>query len=81
MGELAAPHQMSLPAISKHLKILTRAGLVRKAKDGRIIHCDLNTAPLGMAEEIIVEYRRFWEDRFAALDTYLAEIGDEGQPD
>lgn len=71
VGDLAAPHAMSLPAVSKHLKVLERAGLVARRKDGRVHHCRLEPAPLLDAVAWIESHRRFWEARLDALDDYL----------
>ncbi len=71
VGDLAAPHAMSPPAISKHLKVLERAGLVARRKDGRVHRCSLDTAPLDQALDWIGTHRRFWQARFDALEDYL----------
>ncbi len=77
VSELAEPHNMSLPAISKHLKILERAGLIRKEKEGRLFRCNLRPESLAPASDIIQYYRRFWNDRFDALADYLKQAKDE----
>ena len=69
--ELAAPFDMSLPAISRHLKVLERAGLITKARDAQWRPCRLAVAPLRGAADWIGQYRQFWEDRFDRLDAYL----------
>jgi DNA-binding transcriptional ArsR family regulator len=71
VGELAAPHAMSLPAISKHLKVLERAGLVNRRKDGRVHRCSLDAAPMAAAMDWIEFHRNFWQARFDALEEYL----------
>jgi DNA-binding transcriptional ArsR family regulator len=71
--ELAEPFAMSLPAISKHLNVLERTGLLTREKEGRVRRCCLIAAPLNDAAEWIAAYRRFWEKKFAALDRYLHE--------
>lgn len=71
VSELAAPHNMSLPAISKHLKILEKAGLLIKEKNGRVYRCNLNGEPLIQAAEMIAYYKKFWEKRFDLLEAYL----------
>ena len=81
VGELAAPHAMSLPAISKHLKVLERAGLVSRQRDGRVHHCRLDPAPMRDAVAWIESHRRFWEARFDALDDYLNQLKDEEDED
>jgi DNA-binding transcriptional ArsR family regulator len=69
--ELAEPFAMSLPAISKHLKVLERAGLVIRAVDGRVHRCSLAPEPLHKAEQWIDRYRPFWEDTLGALARYV----------
>ena len=69
--ELADPHEMSLPAISKHLRVLQEAGLIVRSKEGRFRHCALNSTPLRDASEWLDQYRRFWESRFDRLDDFL----------
>lgn len=71
VGELAAPHHVSLPAISKHLRILEEAGLLEQTPDGRVRHCALKAKPLSTAFSWIVQYRIFWEDRFDRLAKHL----------
>jgi len=70
---LAEPFDMSLPAISKHLRVLERAGLLARRKEGRVHHCRLVTRPLKDAEEWIARYRQFWDQRLDALAEYLEE--------
>ena len=69
--ELARPFHVSLPAISKHLRVLESAGLLKRHKQGRTHHCRLNAARLEEAGKWIERYRTFWEWQFEALDTYL----------
>ncbi|MDH3701711.1 MAG: metalloregulator ArsR/SmtB family transcription factor [Alphaproteobacteria bacterium] len=71
--ELARPHDMSLPAISKHLRVLEQAGLVKKQKDGRVIRCSLDPAALKTAADWVDQYRRFWDERFDQLARYLED--------
>ena len=73
--ELARPFRISLPAISKHLKILERAGLLTRTKEGRTHHCELNATPLKEANDWLVWHQQFWEQRFDALETYLHSSG------
>ena len=77
VGDLAAPHEMSLPAVSKHLRVLETAGLVRKEKDGRVVRCRLEAEPLRDAAAWIAEYRRFWEAQLDALAGYLEGLDEE----
>lgn len=71
--ELAEPFDMSLPAVSKHLGILEKAGLISRQKNGRVKQCRLNTDPLEHAAEWIEYYKHFWESSFDALEQYLAK--------
>ncbi|HUO35050.1 MAG TPA: metalloregulator ArsR/SmtB family transcription factor [Candidatus Acidoferrum sp.] len=77
ISELAAPYRMSLPAVSKHVRVLESAGLVTRRKDGRVHRCRLAAEPMKEAAEWIAFYRRFWEQQFNALDHYLAETTPE----
>ncbi len=70
---LAQPFDVSLPAISKHLRVLEKAGLLARRREGRVHRCRLVTRPLKDAEEWIVRYRQFWEQRLDALSEYLEE--------
>jgi DNA-binding transcriptional ArsR family regulator len=72
--ELAEPFAMSLPAVSKHLKVLERAGLIARGKDAQRRPCRLEAAPLREAAEWVGGYRRFWEESFDRLDEYLKEL-------
>ena len=71
--ELAEPFDMSLPAVSKHLKVLERAGLLRRDVFGRTHECRLDAARMKMAAEWVSRYRAFWEQQFASLERFLAE--------
>ena len=71
VSELAEPFDMSLPAISKHLTVLEKAGLLQRHKDGRIRRCELNAGPLETAADWIKFYRQFWETQFDSLAEYL----------
>jgi len=72
--ELAEPHDMSLPAISKHLRVLERSGLIERARDAQWRPCRLQAAPLKEAVDWMEQYRRFWEESFDRLETYLQEL-------
>ena len=72
--EIAEPFNMSLPAISKHLKVLEKAKLIRRGKDAQWRPCTLEAAPLKEASDWIGDYRQFWEESFDRLDEYLKEI-------
>jgi DNA-binding transcriptional ArsR family regulator len=71
--ELAEPFDISLPAISKHLRVLEQAGLLVREKEGRIRRCRLVAEPLRNAAEWIAHYQQFWEGQFDALAEYLNE--------
>ena len=72
--ELAEPFAMSQPAISKHLKVLERAGLVSRGKDAQRRPRRLEARPLGVATEWLERYRRLWEENFRRLDDLLVEM-------
>lgn len=72
--ELAAPFDMSQPAISKHLKVLENAGLISRGRDAQRRPCKLEAAPLAEATGWLIEYRKFWETRFEQLDGLLDEL-------
>jgi DNA-binding transcriptional ArsR family regulator len=72
--ELAEPFRMSLPAISKHLKVLERAGLITRSRDAQRRPCRLHAGRLKEVAEWIDFYRRFWEESFDRLDEYLTEL-------
>jgi DNA-binding transcriptional ArsR family regulator len=71
VGELASPFAMSRPAISKHLRVLERAGLVRRATDGRVSRCELDASPMQDAADWVERYRTFWEGQLDSLSRYL----------
>lgn len=77
VSELAEPFAMSLPAVSKHLRVLEAAGLLERRKDGRTHHCNLRTEPLGEAVAWIEEARRFWGERLDALAQFLEQPDEE----
>jgi DNA-binding transcriptional ArsR family regulator len=72
--DLAAPFDMSLPAISKHLKVLERAGLIVRGRDAQWRPCRLDARPLQEVAVYLDGYRRFWEERFDRLDDYLETL-------
>jgi DNA-binding transcriptional ArsR family regulator len=72
--ELAAPFEMSLPAVSKHLKVLERAGLVARSREAQWRPCRLEAGPLKHAADWLEHYRRFWEQSFDRLDEYLGKL-------
>jgi DNA-binding transcriptional ArsR family regulator len=72
--ELAEPFAMSMPAISKHLKVLERAGLIARGREAQWRPCRLQAAPLQDVAGWVEHYRRFWEESFNRLDDYLREL-------
>ena len=74
VSELAAPFKMSLPAVSKHLKVLERAGLIARGREAQWRPCRLAAGPLKDVAEWIEHYRQFWEQSFDRLDEYLREL-------
>jgi DNA-binding transcriptional ArsR family regulator len=72
--ELAEPFQMSMPAITKHLKVLERAGLIARGRDAQWRPCRLEPGPLKEVAGWIEHYRAFWEQSFDRLDEYLVEL-------
>ncbi len=74
--ELAEPHRMSVNAISKHLFVLERAGLIRRTRSGHVQSCVLDAAPLATADEWIKAYRRFWEQRLDRLAAFVEKPKD-----
>jgi len=74
VGELAEPFEMSQPAISKHLKVLERAGLISRGRDAQRRPCRLEAGPLRDADAFLERYREIWEHQFAALDDVLEDL-------
>ena len=72
--ELAEPFEMSLPAISKHLKVLERAGLIARGREAQWRPCRLEAGPLKNAAKWLEHYRRFWEQSFDRLEEYLRQV-------
>ena len=72
--ELAAPFEMSAPAVTKHLKVLENAGLISRSRQAQWRPCHLEAAPLQEAADFMEQYRQFWEQRFDRLDAYLKEL-------
>ncbi|MDB5215214.1 MAG: Transcriptional regulator, ArsR family protein [Myxococcaceae bacterium] len=76
--DLAKPYEMSLAAVSKHLKVLQTAGLISRSKEAQWRPCHLEAEPLGAVADWLEDYRRFWERSLDALDDYLKEM--QGTP-
>ena len=74
VGALAKPFAISRPAISKHLRVLEGAGLVRRTRDGRVSRCRLDPKPLKDAADWVEHYRAHWEERLDRLDDYLRTL-------
>lgn len=72
--ELAEPFEMSLPAVTKHLKVLQRAGLISQGRQAQWRPCRLEAAPLRGVADWVAQYRQFWEARLDRLDDYLREL-------
>jgi DNA-binding transcriptional ArsR family regulator len=72
--ELAEPFEMSLPAISKHLKVLERAGLIARSREAQWRPCQINAEPLKDVDDWLEQYRQFWEESLDRLDDYLHEL-------
>jgi DNA-binding transcriptional ArsR family regulator len=80
VAELAKPFDMSGPAISKHLKVLERAGLISRSRDAQRRPSRLNVAPLVDVADWLERYRRFWDASFDRLDNYLRDVQSMGEP-
>lgn len=74
VSELAEPFDISLPAVSKHLKVLERAGLIERGRSAQWRPCRLHAEPLRDASDWLEQYRRFWEQSFDRLEAYLNEL-------
>ena len=72
--ELAEPFRMTLPAVTKHLKVLERAGLISRSRQAQWRPCKLEAMPLREAADWMVQYRQFWDARLDRLDAYLREL-------
>jgi|TARA_A100001391_G_scaffold113212_1_gene76162 DNA-binding transcriptional ArsR family regulator len=74
VGELAKPHEMSLAAVSKHIKVLESAGLIGRKKDAQFSYCTLVASPLKDIQGWLDAYRKFWDDNLDQFEAYLAEL-------
>jgi DNA-binding transcriptional ArsR family regulator len=79
--ELARPFEMTLPAVSKHLKVLQRAGLIERSRNAQWRPCRLDAGPLKEVDDWVERYRSFWEERFDRLDDYLRELQEKEKTD
>jgi DNA-binding transcriptional ArsR family regulator len=75
--ELAKPFKISLPAVTKHLKVLQRAGLISQGREAQRRPCKLEAAPLKDAADWVEQYRQFWDERLDRLEDYLREVQEE----
>jgi DNA-binding transcriptional ArsR family regulator len=78
--ELAEPFDMSLPAVSKHLKVLEKAGLIARSREAQWRPCKLEAARLKEATDWLEHYRKFWEQSFDRLEAYLTELQSKEKP-
>ena len=78
VNELAEPFDLSLPAISKHIKVLERAGLIVQGQKAQYRPCTLETRPLQEVSAWTEQYRHIWEERFDRMDTYIAQLNNQG---
>jgi DNA-binding transcriptional ArsR family regulator len=77
VGELAEPFDMSLPAVSKHLRVLERAGLVAQRREAQWRHCRIEAGPLKDVADYAEHYRQLWEERLDRLEKYLKTLTDK----
>ena len=75
--DLAAPFDMSMPAVSKHLKVLERAGLITRGREAQWRPCRIDVEALRPVDDWLARYRKLWEERFDRLDDYLRELQDQ----
>jgi len=80
VGELAEPFDISLPGISKHLRVLERAGLLKQQRDGRIRRCRLDPAPIAEAEKWITFHKQFWNHQLDNLTGFLEQSQEDASP-
>lgn len=80
VNDLARPLPISLPAVSRHLKVLERAGLISRGRDAQWRPCQLDAEPLREVSDYVDRYRRFWEERLDRLEIYLKEIQTKEKP-
>ena len=81
VNELAEPFDISLPAVSRHLKVLQTAGLISRGREAQWRPCSLDAAPLKEATDWLEHYRRFWEGSFDRLEEYLQDVQKNGEED
>jgi DNA-binding transcriptional ArsR family regulator len=81
VNQLAEPFDLKLPTVSKHLKVLQRAGLVRQGRKAQWRPCRLDPAPLRDVADWVDRYQRLWEERYGRLDAYLVELQEKEKSD
>lgn len=81
VSELAEPFDMTMPAVTKHLKVLEKANLIERSREAQYRPCRLHPEALRAVDEWMEQYRRFFEDSFNRLDDYLQQIQSKGQKD
>jgi DNA-binding transcriptional ArsR family regulator len=81
VNELAEPFDISLPAVSRHLKVLESAGLISRGRDAQWRPCKLNTEGLKSVDDWLARYRRFWTGSFDRMDSYIAELKEQEKRD
>jgi len=79
VAELSQPFEMSKSAVTKHPKVLEKAGLLNRTVSGRVHHCRMDAAPLEAASKWMTFYKAFWNDKFDALDSYLIDNPIKGE--
>ena len=79
VNDLAKPFEMSLPAVTKHLKVLQRAGLISQSRQAQWRPCKLEAAPVREVANYLEQYRKLWEQRFDQLDSYLQTLHAQGK--
>jgi DNA-binding transcriptional ArsR family regulator len=77
IADLSAPFDISKSAVTKHIKVLEKAGLLRRTIDGRVHHCRLTVDPLHVASDWMAFYQKFWDSKLDALDSYLLKDKDK----
>jgi DNA-binding transcriptional ArsR family regulator len=77
IADLSAPFDISKSAVTKHIKVLEKAGLLRRTIDGRVHHCRLQAEPLDAASDWMAFYQKFWNTKLDALDSYLSKDKDK----
>ena len=80
VNQLAEPFEISLPAVSRHLKVLQKAGLIAQSRDAQWRPCRITPAPLAEVSDWVEDYRALWERRLDRLEDYLRDLQEKGKP-